>query len=150
MGCIGIAYRKMELVCIFWNIVTKKKTDKQTKITVEWESFVDIVGMKRDFKDNFYFWSFAAFRTSLDVRKGKRQSCALCEWFAEWWKENVRQALLVYTAFNEWARNANFPFKLPFELTLRSPICQGHHFLFEFLPPTILALSSTGLSPQGV
>ena len=76
----------MELVCIFGNIVTlkKKQTNKQ-KITVEWESFVDIVGMKRDFKDYFYVWSFAAFRTSLDVRKGESQSCALCEWFAEWW-----------------------------------------------------------------
>ena len=44
----------------------------------------------------------------------------------------------------------NFPFKLPFELTLRSPICQGHQPLFELLPPTTLALRSTGLTPQGV
>ena len=40
-------------------------------------------------------------------------------------------------------------FNLPSSLNLYSPICQGHHPLCDFLPPTIRALKSTGLTPQG-
>ena len=58
-------------------------------------------------------------------------------------------SLYIQHSMNE-PDNANFPFKLPFELILRSPICQGHQPLLEFLPPTILALRSTGLTPQVV
>lgn len=60
--------------------------------------------------------------------------------------------LLIYDVIfpqSQQTKTTTSDFNLPSSLFLYSPICQGHHPLLEFLPPTIRPLNSTGLTPQG-